>query len=240
MNTRNLRMKKISFDTYDYINKIDVKPLSALDEVLYYIKKTFLFILIIIKRKSKRFKRTQRQVLSDYNNTLYKNFHEKKLWMNAKELSEFVNPAYIDGRNRKKNVGKFLVGSKLCQISEYHYYQFRQQILCEIINRFITQDDEIVELGCGYGLNLFSLRLGGIKNKMIGYDFSTYAIESAIEINQKFKTGIEFRIKDLTKELPLDLQNKTVFSYYAFEQLKYDTEKIIEKLTKLKPSRLST
>jgi len=123
-------------------------------------------------------------------------------------------------------------------MSEYDYYKFREKILCNNIKKLIN-NEEIIELGCGYGYNLFSMRNDGIKNSMSGYDLSKNAIEAGKKINIKFNCNIRFEIKDLTEKfVDLDWKDKTIITHYAMEQLKYNTEFIIKNLIQSKPKQV--
>ena len=210
--------------------KYNAIPVSNFVQNLYYLEKIPLLLASILKNKINRSKRMQKQVMRDYNETVWKKIFEEKNWKGAKNLNEFLF------FKKDKNNRKFLMGSRLCVTSSLDYYKYRQGILCNIIQKFTTIDDEIVELGCGYGLNLFSFINGGIKNRLYGVDISENSINAAKQIANFFNCNVKFEKKDLTKDLAsINLENKTAFSYYSFEQLKYQTFNLIQNLINLKP-----
>jgi hypothetical protein len=95
---------------------------------------------------------------------------------------------------------------------------------------------EIVEVGCGPGLNLFSLSLTNRWDRLEGFDISENAIRAAREASQHFGLShIDFGILDLTNPVSDNferLRGKTVFTYYCLEQLKYSTRIVIDNLVK--------
>lgn len=104
--------------------------------------------------------------------------------------------------------------------------------------RFIELDDDIVELGCGYGRNLFVLKNYGIKNRMSGYDISSNGIEVAQQINKKFNMDIDFGVFDYTQKFEMDLKGKTIFTYASLEQVKYGLEKAIDNIINAQPKQV--
>ena len=131
-----------------------------------------------------------------------------------------------------------LLEDKLCRVSSSEFYKYRQIPFLKIIKQFTNPEEIIVELGCGWGRNLFCLRGFNFKNRLEGYEFTKNGYESAKEVNEFFKCGIKFGRVDLTKDLQIDISGKTVFTQKVLEQLKYDTEKVINNLIKAKPKQV--
>jgi hypothetical protein len=129
-----------------------------------------------------------------------------------------------------------MIHRRLVRIATNQYYQFRLRTLQEVIAHYAQDARELVELGCGTGLNLFSLFLSGRWERLEGFDISKNGIQAAREAAQHFHlSNIDFGFLDLTD--PHDsnltrLKGKTAFTYYCLEQLKYSTPIVIDNLVK--------
>ena len=103
---------------------------------------------------------------------------------------------------------------------------------------------ELVELGGGFGANLFALALGEKKwNRLIGLDISQNAIQAGREIASHFALPqqISFDRIDIIKGSDSTfrhLRGRPVLTYYCLEQLKHDTRIVIENILQAGPSRV--
>jgi len=189
-------------------------------------------------RKQKKI-RTRDIVKRDYNDDSWLKILESKYWRNAKDLLHFTNMTmpYSNLNEDEKLICLIngqLVRITLSDIDDYSYSRH-----CDILARYISDNEEIVELGCGFGLALFSFRSRGLDNPMWGYDVSENATSAAKEINEHFNGNLKFGIVDLSK--PFDgkfLSGKTVFTSSSFEQLRHYTEVAIKSIISGRPKQV--
>jgi len=107
------------------------------------------------------------------------------------------------------------------------------------LSKNINSDEIVAEVGCGWGFNLWSLLAANFQNPLEGYELSKNGLEAAHQINNKYSCNIKLGKIDLTNfEIFPNLVNKTIFTFHVFEQLKYDTTKVIENIIKAKPKQV--
>ena len=53
------------------------------------------------------------------------------------------------------------VDGQVVEIAANEYYRWRLSALLDAVSEHVDDDDQIVELGCGFGYNLFALALAG-------------------------------------------------------------------------------
>ncbi len=179
--------------------------------------------------------RNAKRVEKAYETGIYNNLKQMKVW----NLSLY-NLLHIDFTNIDEQNKEILYENKNKLVRNYRntIWDIWQEEFVNKIKRFIEPNDQIVELGCGYGRNLFILKNNGIKNKMSGYDISTNAIEVAQQINKKFDMGMDFGVFDHTQKFKMNLKGKTVFTYASLEQVKYGLEKAIDNIIEAQPKQV--
>ncbi len=169
----------------------------------------------------KKQNRTKKLINSEYNDRNWKNMDIKKL--------ELVNHSMYGLKNDDIGLmdkdGKWFK-AKYGDYSEQYWKQIRSYLL-EYSN------DEVVELGCGLGVNLFRLSKDGF-TKLQGYDLSKNAIEFATQYNKKINGNLEFDVLDLTDKLP-NFSNKIIFTHACLEQVKHSMKTIIQNIIDSKP-----
>lgn len=182
--------------------------------------------------------RNPEKIREEYNDGLYKKYVDVEIW--SKDKDEISILGLTDPDRFEQNRMSFYRHNEV--ILKDHYrkiWEIWEKEFVETFSRFISEKDEIVELGCGYGRNLFALRRNNFKNKMTGYDISENAINVGKKLNEKFHSNIEFDILDMTKEFSKQkIENKTVFTYTSLEQTKYHLEKILANLINAKPKQV--
>jgi len=121
--------------------------------------------------------------------------------------------------------GKWFKG-KYGDYSEQYWEQVRSYLL-------EYKNDEVIELGCGLGVNLFRLSKEGF-TKLQGYDLSKNAIKFATQYNKKIDDNIQFDVLDLSDKLP-NFSDKIIFTHSCLEQVKHSMETIIQNIIDSKP-----
>lgn len=175
-----------------------------------------------------RVRRDSGRVAAEYDGGYWADVLSEKRWELASTLSEFLVPddptvrlAKIDGRLR--------------HIATRDYYRYRIEILQKTLTEAAGQAQSLVEIGCGYGANLFSLLPLNRWPRLVGLDISAAALEAGAQITRHFRCEATLRFEQLDLTDPAapafaTLRGATVFSYYCFEQLKSMTGAVIDNL----------
>ena len=176
-----------------------------------------------------RLRRGAETVSAAYDQGSWKSTLDQKPWLRCADLEEYLVPS-------DEAVRIAMIRRSLVRITTSEYYKFRLRTLQEVLDHYAPDVREIVEVGCGPGLNLFSLSLINRWDRLEGFDISENAIRAAREASQHFGLShIDFGILDLTDPVSDNferLRGKTVFTYYCLEQLKYSTRIVIDNLVK--------
>lgn len=184
--------------------------------------------------RSSRLVRNQKVVSKEYDLGTWKKILDEKSWTTHRNLIDYILPN--DG-----NELSALVGGRLVRISCTNYYKYRLNVLLNSLKHF-AHDDELIELGCGHGMNLFRLSLAQHWKKLTGYDYSKNAVTAAEEASIHFGISqMKFGVLDLTNAEADGFQNirgKTVFTHYCLEQLKRSMPNVIENILLARPRRV--
>ncbi|MET0676959.1 MAG: methyltransferase domain-containing protein [Bradyrhizobium sp.] len=184
----------------------------------------------------RRIERTQSEVNTEYNLLHWQKILSKKAWLKARDIPDFLTPPEPTERLRK-------VDNQILRISAQKYYQYRIGALGDLIARHSGDAKAIVELGTGYGYNLFSLYHSHPDWTLKGFDISANGIKAGREIADRF--GLSDRITfdhiDLTNASDPNLAaiaGEVVLTYFCIEQIPYDVRKVIENIIAGKPKRV--
>lgn len=187
--------------------KYHAKPLGKLATFSVYKKQELGLHALIQKHKITKFKRTKNVVSENYDQSAWKKILEGKKWIKFNKIEDFILN-----------------------------YGIMKEKIYSIVKNYTQPDDIVVELGCGWGLNLWSLISLNFPNKLEGYEISVNGLETCKKINSHFKCNVTFGKIDLTNiETFSSLENKFLFTFHVLEQLKYETKEVIENLIKIKP-----
>ena len=115
--------------------------------------------------------------------------------------------------------------------------------MSELIARHAGEATSLLELGSGYGANLFSLSLDPHWSKLRGFDIAPNGIEAGRQIASHFKLDdrVSFDRIDLTDAGDphfSELAGGTVFTYFCIEQIPYAVEAVIENIIRARPARV--
>lgn len=180
-------------------------------------------------------KRTRDLVSMQYDQGSWGSFLQSKRWEKVNSLHDLLIPPTEEERIA-------LVEGRIVRINRKEYAEYRIGKLFQIVCTFLSdegvqEDRQLIELGCGWGMNLFSLRESGLRYKLVGVDVSRNAIVAAQSINERFKTAIKFRQTDFLLE-DLDSASDIVLTYYCMEQLKYDIEAALNQICSWSPKHV--
>jgi hypothetical protein len=184
----------------------------------------------------RRIERTQDKVNSEYNLLHWQKILSNKSWNQAKDLTDFLAPPDLNERLRK-------VDNQILRINGQKYYQYRIGALGDLIGRHCGDAKGIVELGTGYGYNLFSLHLSHPDWTLKGFDISPNGITAGREIADRFDLSNKVSLDriDLTDALDPNfaaIKDEVVLTYFCIEQIPYEVRKVIENIIAAKPKRV--
>jgi hypothetical protein len=210
-----------------------LSPASLPDRAITYatdIAKSFSRLIL------RRIERTQDKVNSEYDLLHWQKILSNKAWLKAKDLPDFLAPPDLKERLRK-------IDNRILRIDGQKYYQYRIGALGELIGRHCGDTDGIVELGTGYGYNLFSLHLSYPDWMLKGFDISPNGIIAGREIADRFNLSNKVSLDriDLTDASDpnlAEITGKVVLTYFCIEQIPYDVRKVVENIIAAKPKRV--
>jgi hypothetical protein len=186
------------------------------------------FATVVARTRGRAFpKRGRTAVTNEYDQGHWKRVLDERRWEGARSLYDYVVPP-----NETKRIAK--IGGKLVRISTHEYYRFRLSEIQRIMEEYAGGANEIVELGSGWGMNLFSLALSGRWAALRGFDVSANGVKATNAAAKHFGlTSVVARELDLTNAKHpsfKEIEGATAFSYLCLEQLKYSTSQVIGNL----------
>jgi hypothetical protein len=211
----------------------DVTPASKLDLSRAY---TIDLARSLRRLAFKNVRRTNDVVDSEYNSGEWDRVLNQRDWLGGRTLEEF-----LIGQNSALRLAK--VDGRIVRITTRDYYRYRIGALSELIKQHVGAATSLLELGAGYGYNLFSLSLDPHWSTLRGFDIAPNGIEAGRQIASHFQLGsrINFDRIDLTDARDPhfgELAGGTVFTYFCIEQIPYAVEAVIENIIRAKPARV--
>jgi hypothetical protein len=183
-----------------------------------------------------RVRRTGHQVDLEYDAGHWQRLRVDRPWLRASDVADF-----LIGSDRRSRIAK--ADGRVVEIATDDYYRVRLQALEQVIAAQAGEVDELVELGCGFGYNLFSLGLANRWRRFAGFDISDNGIAAAREIAAHFglAQSMSFGLLDLTaREHPNfpKIAGKTVFTCFCIEQVPHAVEAVILNIAAHRPKRV--
>jgi SAM-dependent methyltransferase len=184
---------------------------------------------------ARRLERNREQVSAEYDSGSWKAVLEQKSWEQCTSLRDYLVPG-----DERLRVAK--IKDRLVRIKTSDYYDYRLRTLQDVLAEYAGSESELIELGCGYGANLFSLSLAGRWRSLSGFDISENGIQAAREAARHFNLpAVSFDRLDITDRGDPNyrrIKDKTVYTYYCLEQLKYSTPTVIENIIRAGARRI--
>jgi hypothetical protein len=210
----------------------DVTPASRLDLSRAY---TIDLARSLRRLALKNVRRTGDVVDSEYNSGEWDRVLNQRAWL-GRTLEEF-----LIGQKTEPRLAK--VDDRIVRIITSDYYRYRISALSELIARHAGDATSLLELGAGYGANLFSLSLDPHWTRLRGFDIAPNGIEAGRQIASHFKLDdrVSFDRIDLTDTSDprfSELAGGTVFTYFCIEQVPYAVEAVIDNIIRAKPARV--
>ncbi len=184
----------------------------------------------------RRIWRDKERVLADYEAGQWKGVLDKKVWKHAQTLESF-----LIGSSKRILLAK--IEGKAVKVACDDYYRYRLNQLHHIMSTHAGDTNEIIELGCGFGLNIFSLYLLKHWGHLHGFDISSNGILAAREIASHYKVGehVDFDQIDLLESSHPNfksIEDKVVFTFHCIEQIPHGVEKVVENILRHRPKRV--
>jgi len=153
------------------------------------------------------------------------------LWARDVEDSDLVTLQGNYGKTGQDGI--FAVNNELVKMSYAEFTKNNENEKLKFFQDF--QEDDIVELGCGLGVNIFSLHNHGFKN-LTGCDLSPNAISKLKNYVDKNNIKINFLMHDFNKQFEKDLiKDKVVFTSAVLEQTKNIMQNVLNNILKGMP-----
>lgn len=157
--------------------------------------------------------------------------YDSGLWNREIKDSEFTNSLRNYGKTGQRGI--FAVNNELVQLTYDYFGKNSEKELMSFFQDF--KENQIIELGCGLGGNLFSLYNSGFKN-LAGCDISLTAINKLKNYSDKNNTKINFFVHDLNKPFETDLiKDKVVFTKTVLEQTKNTMQNVLRNIIQGRP-----
>jgi len=210
----------------------DVTPASRLDLSRAY---TIDLARSLRRLAFKNVRRTDDVVDSEYNSGEWDRVLNQRAWL-GRTLEEF-----LIGQNTEPRLAK--VDDRIVRIITRDYYRYRISALSGLIARHAGEATSLLELGAGYGANLFSLSLDPHWTRLRGFDIAPNGIEAGRQIASHFQLDdrVSFDRIDLTDTSDpqfSELAGGTVFTYFCIEQVPYAVEAVIDNIIRARPARV--
>jgi hypothetical protein len=185
---------------------------------------------------ARRIERTADVVNSEYNLSHWQKVLSNKAWESADDLTAFLAPPDSTKWLRK-------IDNQIARVSAQKYYQYRIPALGALIGRHCGGAKRIVEMGAGYGYNLFSLSLSHPDWTLKGFDISANGIAAGQAIASHFGLSDRISLDRIDLTAPSDpnlaeVRDEVVFTYFCIEQIPYDVRKVVENIIAARPRRV--
>ncbi len=184
----------------------------------------------------KRVRRDRSVVADEYHRGHWARVLERRAWDGAFNLE-----AFLVGDDDREIFAR--AESRVHRTRVQDYYRYRLQALPKLLEEMIGGRDGVVELGSGFGYNLFALSLAWPGSTMTGLELSENGLEAAGAIAGHFRLGdrLQFNQIDLTvRGHPgfASVRGRPVFTFFCLEQIPYDIEAVVANILDAQPSRI--
>jgi hypothetical protein len=122
--------------------------------------------------------------------------------------------------------------------TDSRFWNFFYSKIIGILNQYLSSEDTIVELGCGWGRNLFYFLHSGVCREAIGGEYTPEGLELGELIKNHFNLLIEFHHFDFRRpegEFLKKIEGKVVFTHNSIEQINYLSKDMVLNLAAASP-----
>ncbi|HUP93653.1 MAG TPA: class I SAM-dependent methyltransferase [Burkholderiales bacterium] len=173
--------------------------------------------------------------MSEYDAGNWARVRRERAWERAGSLEEF-----LIGERTDMIVAR--VEGAPMRLPCRDYYRHRLGALGRLVMPHL-EGAELVELGCGFGYNLFALALAFPGRRFLGLDISPNGIETGRAIAAHFGLAdrIHFDFLDLTKAGDRNfalLRGRFCLTFFCLEQIPYSIEAVVRNIARAQPRRV--
>jgi len=184
----------------------------------------------------RRIRRTPSQVAAEYDGGHWARIYRERAWERASSLEAFLVGSSQQLLNAK-------VDGRTCRISRADYNRHRLKAMASLVERNLGDAHDLVELGAGYGYNLFLLSLAFPERRFVGLDISPTGVAAAREIAAHFglEDRIEFDVIDLVDPHHPNfaiLNGRVVLTHFCLEQLPIEIGNVLRCVSRTRPHRV--
>jgi hypothetical protein len=118
------------------------------------------------------------------------------------------------------------------------FWDFFYSKIINILKRYLTPTDTLVELGCGWGRNLFYALKLKVCKKAVGGEYTQEGIKLGELISKQYNLPIEFYHFDYRNQKPEfmeKLKDTIVFTHNSIEQINYIPKESVRSLIESGP-----
>jgi SAM-dependent methyltransferase len=180
--------------------------------------------------------RTRERVRAEYDAGHWRRVLEQQTWAETPDLRTF-----LIGNDATPIIAK--VDGRVVRIAARDYYRLRLSALVEAVGEHVPDTHQLVELGCGYGYNLFTLALAARWDQLLGLDISDNGLQAGRAIAAQFGLAdrVRFDTLDLTAAEHRNfgrIAGQTVFTFCCIEQVPDTVEHVIDNIRRHHPRRV--
>jgi hypothetical protein len=188
-----------------------------------------------LARLARRRTRTSARVADEYDEGTWRRVHDDAAWTRAPTLEHF-----LVGADSTPIVAR--LHGEAWSVPRDEYYRWRIGAIQTILAEHAPDDGALLELGCGFGMNLFSLSLDPRWGRLRGLDVSKTGIDVGNEVARWFDLDrVAFGEIDLTDPGHPgfgEIERATVLTYFCLEQLPADVEQVVGAILERRPRRV--
>jgi hypothetical protein len=122
--------------------------------------------------------------------------------------------------------------------SDKFFWDFFYHKIAEVLREYVTPSDTLVELGCGWGRNLFFAMSSGLCKNAFGGEYTEEGIRLGELVAKTFRVPIEFARFDYCNpcdEVLERMRGAVIFTHNSIEQIRNLPEKTINALIDNEP-----
>jgi hypothetical protein len=188
-----------------------------------------------LARVATRRTRTSARVADEYDEGAWRRVHDEAAWTEAPTLE-----AFLVGRDATAFVAR--MHDAVWSMPKDEYYRWRIEAIQAIARDHAPADGALLELGSGFGMNLFSLSLDPRWRRLRGLDVSKTGIDVGAAVARWLGLDhVTFGEVDLTDPGHpgfAEVEGATVLTYFCLEQLPAAVERVVEAILDRKPRRV--
>ncbi len=182
-------------------------------------------------------KRNAQKIQQEYGEKWGKLVAAMKDTRNLGSLEECIN--YLFRIHFSRNTMLFNLGENIYYTKDMaSFWNFTYKKIFGVINQYLNPSDLLVELGCGWGRNLFWAMKEKVCKRCIGGEFTEEGVTLGRQISQIFNINAEFYHFDFlepSSSFLKKLRGAVVFTSQSIEQISYLSTDVILSIAEQQP-----